>query len=94
MPPNLSSVSTISNHSHMAIPSVLPRIIPHILPLQEHMNLSEGGPGRLVPVPAFSHQVKDLPGAGVGLRQAHLSSVTTVEMTTVLYHLKVYMLYA
>ena len=49
---------------------VVVRVVTQVLPLQEHVNLPEGGPLLLLPPPTLAHEIAHLPRARVRGRQA------------------------
>ncbi len=64
-------------------------VVSHVLPLQEHVYLPEGGPDGLLSVPALAHEVVDLLGAVPRHGQHRLEPVVPVAMAGVLNHLLV-----
>ena len=64
-------------------------VVAHVFSLHEHVDLSERGSARLVPVPALAHQVEYLLGTVVRLRQTGLEPVAPVTVSSTLYHLLV-----
>ena len=77
------------HHGNVAVAGIITGVVAHVLPLQKHVDLPEGGARSLVSVPAFPHQVEDLPWAGSRLWQARLARVyAAVELAAVLDHLQ------
>ncbi len=64
-------------------------VVAHVLALQEHVDFAEGGAVGLLGVPTLAHQVVDLLGRALGLREVDLTRrVRVEEVRAVLYHLK------
>lgn len=58
-------------------------IITHVLPLEEHVDLPEGRSTHFLSVPAFNHQVKDLPWTVQRSSQVSLLTSALAVMNTV-----------
>ena len=50
--------------------TIVARVVAQVLPLQEHVNLPEGGPLLLLPLPTLAHEIAHLPRTPERVRQA------------------------
>ena len=84
-----SSLRLLQHDRRTCDGSLVLGIVAHVLALEKHVDLSEGGSLQLITIPTLPHQVVNLLGAEGRAGEEHLAGVVMQVVSAVVNHLVV-----